>query len=506
MKKDKSQSKNESNPEKDGKPQADNKVSPIKNKLLTAFILAIIVVAVFAVPALAQNADVEYVSVENRQSFILIYSAVTVIATAAVYFISGARRGEDAGLWRTAISFSLLCLVGIGVLWYMVEGSSPDENYEEYYHLMDTVQAGAQCEKLDLQAVAFAPSPENPIHVRMLDSSRDVQCMKDEQIKLALAPNAEQPVFIETGAFIQSLEFTSANNVVVTGYVWQKYPADTPDYVEHGFILPEGDEEIYYVEDDASYRKEQDGELLLGWYIHTSLRQTFDYSKYPFDRQDIWLRFWHLNFDRNVILTPDFESYGITEWPHKQTTYLGLERDFVLERLALERTYFNYHYNNYNTDFGIANYQGQSAFPELYFNVGVKREVLDAVVAYLIPMFILLLMSFGVQFIVTQIPEKMSMHGISTTGLIAYYASLFFIGILAHLDIRRTLNAAGVVYIEYFYFALYVILLLQTVNSIIFAATDDVGFLEYKDNLIPKVIFFPVTLGLMYAVTAYIFY
>ena len=126
--------------------------------------------------------------------------------------------------------------------------------------------------------------------------------------------------------------------------------------------------------------------------------------------------------------------------------------------------------------------------------------------AYLIPLFILLLMSFGVQFIVTQIPEKMEMHGISTTGLIAYYASLFFIGILAHLDIRRTLNASGVVYIEYFYFILYIILLLQTVNSIIFAATDNVGFLEYQDNLIPKVLFFPITLGLMFAITAYLFY
>jgi hypothetical protein len=127
-------------------------------------------------------------------------------------------------------------------------------------------------------------------------------------------------------------------------------------------------------------------------------------------------------------------------------------------------------------------------------------------VAYMIPMLILVLMSFGVQFIVTQIPDKMSVHGISTTGLIGYYASLFFIGILAQLDIRRNLNAPGVVYIEYFYFALYVILLLQTVNSVIFAASDKVGFLEYKDNLYPKVIFFPVTLGIMYLITAYLFY
>jgi len=478
------------------------------NKLLTAFVLAIVLVAIFVVPALATNKDVKIISPETRQKFIEIFSAVIFSTTVAVYFLSGARQGNDAGLWRTAMSFSLLCLVGIGMIWYMVDNRSPDENYATYYNVMDTLDKGGSCVTLTPETVQEAPSPEHPINVRMLDSDRDVQCMQAEQNQLAVETNAETPVFIKTGAFIQSLEFTSANDVVVTGYIWQKYPADTPEYVDHGFILPEGDEEIYYTEDDAAYKKEQNGELLFGWYIHTALRQTFDYSKYPFDRQDIWLRFWHLDFDRNVILVPDFEAYRLPggDWPHKESTFLGLERDFVLERLSLERTYFNYHYNNYNVDFGIHDYQGLSAFPELYFNVGVRREVLDAIVAYMIPMMILVLMSFGVQFIVTQVPEKMSLHGISTTGLIAYYASLFFIGILAQLDIRRTLNAPGVVYIEYFYFILYLILLLQTVNSIIFVATDDIALLEYEDNLIPKVVFFPITLGLMFVVTAYIFF
>lgn len=146
--------------------------------------------------------------------------------------------------------------------------------------------------------------------------------------------------------------------------------------------MPEGDSDIYLIEDEAKYKKTQGNETVIGWYINTSLRQTFDYARYPFDRQDIWLRLWHLNFDRNVILVPDLKAYdAVNDWPQDPNIFLGLERDFVLERLSLERTYFNYHYNNYNTDFGIDNYVGQTAFPELYFNVGVRREVLDAFVA-----------------------------------------------------------------------------------------------------------------------------
>ena len=64
------------------------------------------------------------------------------------------------------------------------------------------------------------------------------------------------------------------------------------------------------------------------------------------------------------------------------------------------------------------------------------------------------------------------LYGISTIGLIGYFASLFFIGTLAQLDIRRTLNAPGVVYVEYFYFVLYSILLLQTINAVAFTVSD----------------------------------
>lgn len=88
--------------------------------------------------------------------------------------------------------------------------------------------------------------------------------------------------------------------------------------------MPEGDSDIYATEDAAVYRKEQGNEIVFGWYVNTSLRQTFDYSHYPFDRQDIWLRLWHLNFDRNVILVPDLKAYdAVNDWPPGPKYILG---------------------------------------------------------------------------------------------------------------------------------------------------------------------------------------
>ena len=46
------------------------------------------------------------------------------------------------------------------------------------------------------------------------------------------------------------------------------------------------------------YRRRQGSEEVIGWYFDVTVRQAFDYSKYPLDTQDVWLRLWHKDFDR----------------------------------------------------------------------------------------------------------------------------------------------------------------------------------------------------------------
>ncbi len=59
----------------------------------------------------------------------------------------------------------------------------------------------------------------------------------------------KSPQYIPTGVFIQSLEFKDANDVFVTGYIWQKYHKKVDKDISQGFILPEAIEptikEIY---------------------------------------------------------------------------------------------------------------------------------------------------------------------------------------------------------------------------------------------------------------------
>ncbi|MFW5658636.1 MAG: hypothetical protein ACOCZ8_01520 [Bacteroidota bacterium] len=78
--------------------------------------------------------------------------------------------------------------------------------------------------------------------------------------------------------------------------------------------------------------------------------------------------------------------------------------------------------------------------------------------------------------------------------------------LLAHLDLRRSLGVEEIIYMHYFYFVMYFQILLYSANSILFTHTDRFPVIEYKQNLLPKVLYFPVLLGSLLVITVRVFY
>jgi hypothetical protein len=160
----------------------------------------------------------------------------------------------------------------------------------------------------------------------------------------------DSPLYIPTGVFVQSLEFEDANDVFITGYIWQKYDKNIPQNVSRGFILPEAvDPNVT----EIHRHQDQNFEVIV-WYFEAKLRENFDYSKYPFDVKDVWIRLWPKDFYKNIILTPDFDAYDLMV----PTSLPGLAEDFVLPGWDIKSSFFQYKLNNYNTNFGINSYIG----------------------------------------------------------------------------------------------------------------------------------------------------
>jgi hypothetical protein len=100
----------------------------------------------------------------------------------------------------------------------------------------------------------------------------------------------------------------------------------------------------------------------------------------------------------------------------------------------------------------------------------------------------------------------MAIHAESSFNVLSYAAALFFVVAVSHVGLRSELQAAHVVYLEHAYIVLYVVLLVVSVNSILFYSDISLPMLHYKSNLIPKLLYWPVITGVLLWVTLSFFY
>jgi hypothetical protein len=239
--------------------------------------------------------------------------------------------------------------------------------------------------------------------------------------------------------------------------------------------------------------------LVIGWYFEAKLRQPFEYHAYPFDHKTVWVRIWPREFSENIVLVPDYDAYTATG----VNNIFGIEKSIVLDVWQREDTYFDYQFSDYDTNFGIENYIGKTNFPELRYNFVVKRKFGDAFIVYVLPLFLVAVLLFAAMLTVTDNESLSEKIGFNATNFIAATSALFFVVMLAHIQLREQFSGAGIVYIEYFYIIMYGLLVVATANTYLFSigSTFFGGILLKEDNIIPKVCYWPLLLGLIVLIT-----
>ncbi|EDX83303.1 hypothetical protein S7335_483 [Synechococcus sp. PCC 7335] len=314
---------------------------------------------------------------------------------------------------------------------------------------------------------------------------------------------------VPTGVFIQSLKFNNSTEVNFTGYIWQTYDRaytakyKNPEDIPVGFVLPEAVESESNGAPKFAYRKVKGNKEVIGWYFEATLKQKFEYSKYPFDHKNVWVRLWSNDFKPNKVLVPDFDGYESTDLEKA----FGYDTDIVLGDWQLLETFFDYKEKSYNSNFGIFEDDELNAHPELYFNVVLKRRFLNSFVVYILPLAIIACLIFATLMMITKDPNKESSLGMNTSGVIGVCSGLFFIVLLSQVQIREQFAGSDIVYIEYLYPLMYLSLLGVSVNSYLFALPDNgnnrlLYWIHKDDNVHPRLIFWPLLLGSATVITA----
>lgn len=304
---------------------------------------------------------------------------------------------------------------------------------------------------------------------------------------------------IPTGIYIHKLEFEDSYNVNIGGTIWQKYPLDLIDQVSIGFQLPQMSPFAEASSIEEAYRKEieakegVDNYLLVGWDVRVTLRLNLKYADFPLDKRHISVQILPLDNNDRLIFTPDLGSYNYTNPSRKS----GLNPDIQISGSEVLQSYFTFSLESYDTDFGYAQKSLFEEVPTLHYNIDVRRLLLNEFVSYLIPIFVTLIMVFILTYACHKTQERQ--------GIIESMAAFFFVLIFSHIDLRKEIVTADIIYIEYFYFACYLMLILATANLIIYTK-DKSKIFDFNDNQLFKALYFPTFFFLILLVTLIKFY
>lgn len=412
----------------------------------------------------------------DTKLYLISSTTIFIIAFASIFFIRRYNKIED--LWYFSILTGITFLIATGFLWHSA----------------------------DIKQMELSPD------MQKIASDKDIAQYQKNQNQFLAALHKPKPFYIPTGFFIKAAEFQGSNNITIAGYIWQKYQLDNSnktntipdkfcDYRSDNipkdknillFDAFEENEKTNLSCEHRSYSVVNNHTVTLGWYFKVQLRQPFNYSNFPLDKNLIWLRLRPNSHTNDIVFIPDFTSY-----PYIYENFLmGVDlKDFVLPSWEVFSTFFSVQTVNLNSNFGISGYVGQVS-QELLFNIAVKRVFLDSMFSTVVPICIIYLILFVILF------GTLS----NLLEVLAINAGLLFSVALWHSGLRASLSSTGVTYFETFYFVCYFIISLVCINSVLLSCRYELFWLHYKNNLLPKLAFLPLVTGITFAITLFMLF
>jgi hypothetical protein len=301
--------------------------------------------------------------------------------------------------------------------------------------------------------------------------------------------NPAEKCIIPTGVQVQGFKFETSLDLAMHGYIWQTYPKNCTDKVR-GYTVPEAG--------DGGFQRREirrevtaDGSEKVLYQFQTTQRQVFNYERYPFDYQTLWLRLWSLDFDGSVVLVPDFESYP--KW--EDNLKIGIDPDAEIGGFALDFTQWTIFFPPTKTSFGLKKFEQPPDRVGLYYNVGFHRLMVGPLVNHLLPTMVIIFLTFAALMFVHTDQDR-------ATAVLSFLGALLFAAIFNHQGIRASVSAAGFTTVGLYSIISYALLLIVSINTIIIAKTD-ISWFERYDNLFTKALFMPVTAWVFAAVTHY---
>ena len=336
--------------------------------------------------------------------------------------------------------------------------------------------------------IALTYNPADKIAGVKVSDKATLQNIMSDYINRSAEKHLEPPIFVPTGVFIDSVQFSGPSDVLLSGYIWQKYGENFPEKIRKEFMISKATK----VKIEEVGRFVQKGEEIIRFHFEAEIRQKLTHETYPLEQERIGLRIIHKELDHNVVLIPDLDAYAI----RSASLLPGLDKGSFISGWKLMNAYYELRQRDVNTNFGVGQTVERENFPVLYYNIGIQRNFIDAFISNLTPLIIVSVMLFFLLLLVGKIEAD---------RIFSICVAMFFVIVFTHIDIRSKISAQEIFYLEYYFFLTY--------GSILYVALNAIGILFKSDvwmfsphSRIPRLLFWPVFLGLIFAATMITFY
>ncbi|AUR52308.1 cache domain-containing protein [Aquella oligotrophica] len=430
---------------------------------------------------------------DNSEKHLILYQSLkklpwTIFADYTTQQLGSLNRESDNSLTMLNIGFwviSLLLLVVLVNLYRM----SKKRTFKTLWQLSALVSLILVC------GIVYVWKISNHLYYR--DTSKAIinQTILDSYIKQYDAASqlkrTESIIKIPTAIIIDSAEFLNSYNIQLSGHIMQRYPKNSED--AWGVKFNDGfDAKITQTGVQKTNRYDH-----VTWSFQVKIRENFDYTHYPFNHGSIWLAVSPVNQYKNLLFTPDFSYYnGLTDINAAN----GVARNLIIPGWYIRGSYFNYQNDSSRMVNNVNSYSAID-LPALTFNILIGATFGDAVITTVIPPMVIIMILFVTMLTISKKGNKSIEFKVNS--ILSASSGMLFTIVFTHVSLRNKITSA-IMYIEYFYLMMYIVVPLIPINAFLFA-TKKFPKINFASNLYAKLLFFPVISFLLFIISLWRF-
>ncbi len=152
--------------------------------------------------------------------------------------------------------------------------------------------------------------------------------------------------------------------------------------------------------------------------------------------------------------------------------------------------------NSYASTFGFGAYHARPPFPELVYTASLRRLSTAPFINHLMPLIVVYVLTFAILLFMVKSDDR-------SFNILSALTGLFFLTLLNHQQINSVAAADGVSFLGLASGIMYLSFFGVAANGLLVARLE-VGALEWRDNLLAKLLFLPATSLVLAVVSVHI--